>query len=419
MNGFGFIPNNFRRLNSSNKGSSSGSPPAIPPKYPPSNNNLNNDCSPNDDDGDYAGLFTKFFLDDADEEEKEEDPLSKSVSAHHKSNFITCNDISDTVSIRGGSDDIVAGTKSTLKTTSNYWSDFFSSVQSTITAKFKNFNPFSNQSKRNANDNSIEDDNDVDISTIPVEKVEAPKSTILPNAIIRSAGQRSGLTGSVMRSDKVQKCAQIVRSWYMKRGYVLHSVTGATLHADNGTATLNVVEPKSSDLPLDIRFAKMVPIDPETGETTTMRKYKQKLEGKRGRAFKAEEWTKIKSSLNSTLVEAKGRTNPRTLSKRLGLKSGDHFRWDGRLWQNIANSGIFTKIWRANPVRLEDGSVQVQVLAEESPSKNLEYGIQKSLYTGNWVSKYILNLSNLAFLLLGTALLIIFECTYKHKYIGG
>jgi len=156
-----------------------------------------------------------------------------------------------------------------------------------------------------------------------------------------------------------------------------------------------VEEPRSASLPIDIRFAKLVPIDPESGETTTMRKYKAKLETERGRGFKPEEWEQVKSGLNTTLVEAKGRTNPRTIAKRLGLEAGRHFRWNGQRWTNIAQSGIFARVWKASPVKLSDGSVQVQVLAQESPPRNLEYGIQKSLYTGNWEGELDFNYENI------------------------
>lgn len=141
-----------------------------------------------------------------------------------------------------------------------------------------------------------------------------------------------------------------------------------------------------SSMPLDIRFAKEVPIDPESGQTTTRRKYREKLERRRGRPLRQEEWMAIAKQLNSTLIEAEGRTNPHTLSTRMGMEPGGHFRWDGMQWQKIAGSGIFSKIWRTNPVQMGDGTVQMQVLCQESPPRNLEYGISKSLYTGHWVS---------------------------------
>lgn len=259
---------------------------------------------------------------------------------------------------RGGSDEIIAGTKSTLQTATNYWSNIFDSIPTKMRSLLQRFNPFAKKKE----DKSDE----LDLSNMLVQNVDAPESTVLPESVIRSAAQRSGLLGSVLRSDRVQECARHIKRWYLQRGYVLHSVTGATLHAENGTATLAVYEPRSASLPVAIRFAKLVPIDPESGQTTTMRKYKAKLETKRGRAFRKEEWEKIKSQLNTTIIEARGRTNPRIISKHLGLHAGQHFKWDGYLWQNIVQSGIFAKVFKANPVQLSDGSVQVQVRLSSS-----------------------------------------------------
>lgn len=36
------------------------------------------------------------------------------------------------------------------------------------------------------------------------------------------------------------------------------------------------------------------------------------------------------------------------------------------------------------PVRLEDGSIQLRVICQESPPRRVEYGVSKSLYTGEW-----------------------------------
>ena len=189
-----------------------------------------------------------------------------------------------------------------------------------------------------------------------------------------------------MRSDRINECARQLKKWYVQRGYVLHSVTGATLHSENGTATLTVQEPILSSMPVDIKFAKEVPIDPETGASTTMRKYREKMERRKRRQLRKDEWTAIVSDLNTTLIEATGRTKPKTLMRTLGLSPGRHFCWNGQKWQRIVQSGLFSKIWSASPVRMGDGTVQLQVLCQESPPRNLEYGISKSLYTGHWVS---------------------------------
>ncbi len=142
-------------------------------------------------------------------------------------------------------------------------------------------------------------------------------------------------------------------------------------------------------MPVNIQFAKEVIIDPDSGDTTSMREYRAKVEKRKGRSLHKEEWSDITSGLNTTLIEVSGRTNPKIISKRLNLHPGRHFQWSAQRWQNVANSGIFSRIWRASPIRMSDGSVQLQVVAQEAPPRNLEYGISKSLYTGQWVSSRI------------------------------
>merc|ERR1711957_714180 len=51
---------------------------------------------------------------------------------------------------------------------------------------------------------------------------------------------------------------------------------------------------------------------------------------------------------------------------------------------NIVQSGIFSKILDCRPAPMHDGTVQMQITAQEPPPRNLEYGISKSLYTGGW-----------------------------------
>jgi outer membrane protein assembly factor BamA len=279
--------------------------------------------------------------------------------------------------LRGGStkssstNDVVAGAKSSMQTTVSYWSHAIESFKGKVKNTFS-------RNKKEAQEEEI------DLAKVKIEDIQAPKSDILPDVVIKRAAQRSGLLGSTLRADRVNECARQLKKFYMQRGYVLHSVTGATLHTENRTATLNVQEPVLAKTPVAITFAKEVPIDPETGETTTRRKLREKIERRKGRPLRGDEWNKISNNLNTTLIEANGRTNARTLSKRLGLRPGKHFCWKGERWQRIAQSGIFSKIWQANPVRMGDGTVQLQVLAQEAAPRNLEYGISKSLYTGHW-----------------------------------
>lgn len=247
--------------------------------------------------------------------------------------------------LRGGStkssstNDVVAGAKSSMQTTVSYWSHAIESFKGKVK------NTFGRKKKK------AQEEEEIDLAKVNIEDIQAPKSDILPDVVIKRAAQRSGLLGSTLRADRVNECARQLKKFYMQRGYVLHSVTGATLHTENRTATLNVQEPVLAKTPVAITFAKEVPIDPETGETTTRRKLREKIERRKGRPLRGDEWNKISNNLNTTLIEANGRTNARTLSKRLGLRPGKHFCWKGERWQRIAQSGIFSKIWQANPVR--------------------------------------------------------------------
>jgi len=90
--------------------------------------------------------------------------------------------------------------------------------------------------------------------------------------------------------------------------------------------------------------------------------------------------------LNTTFVETATRTRGSEKWYRgMGLIPGEAFRWSEERWRRcMVRSGIFRRILRAEPVTLEDGTVQLQVIAEESPARSLEYGVASSLYTGAW-----------------------------------
>lgn len=355
----------------------------IPPK-PPSDNksHLQFDDSGDDDPTrhDYRNIFASSLLltDEGENDMIMKDNFLGQDDASKNDLVLLC-DASSSTSLNQNGKDVVAGARATFETSFAYWFSAWASLVSKAQDGIRRILPFKK-----------DDEDEIDPSTIPVQNVIVTGSQLLPVSVVRAAGQRSGMIGSVLEPARVNECAKHIKKWYNQKGYVLHSVTGATLHVDNGTATLAVQEPILSSMPVDIRFAKEVPIDPENGQTTTLRRYKEKLERRKSRPLSRDEWIKIKSGLNTTLITTEGRTNPNKISKRLDLHPGDHFRWNSQRWQNIAQSGIFSKIWRASPVQMNDGTVQLQVLAEEAPPRNLEYGITKSLYTGHWVCIHVM-----------------------------
>jgi len=218
-----------------------------------------------------------------------------------------------------------------------------------------------------------------ELSNLPIRGVTVPNTTVLPPEVVRVAVKRSGIIGNPLRADRIQEVAKSLKLWYMRNGYVLHSVTGANLKADTATAEILVEEPSASSQPVEIVAVKEM-IVTEDGDLLTFRQYVDRQANKR--AFRHDRIEK--SNLNTTYVESIVRTNPRKLAKALKLVPGKPFQWNGGRWKTISSCGIFSKVIRVSPRRLNDGSVQLQVIATEPPPRHLEYGLGKSLYTGTW-----------------------------------
>ena len=219
------------------------------------------------------------------------------------------------------------------------------------------------------------------MDTISVKAVTAPNSTILPSSVLDDAGVQSGLVGGKFLPETVEDCASRVGQWYKSSGYILNSVTGATLDADNGVAKLQVEEARVSSSPVDIVCVKEVAVDDKTGETMPIGAYRKKLAKEGGRLADQ------RQSFNTTLVETKAKTRPAALAGTLDLRPGEPFIWDRTKWdymESSSNSRLFSRVWSVSPTRTPDGTVQLRVVASEAPARNLEYGISRSLYNGRW-----------------------------------
>lgn len=218
------------------------------------------------------------------------------------------------------------------------------------------------------------------LENTPVQAVVVSNRTVVPSEIVQSAARRSGMIGNTLRTDRVQEFASLLKRWYQSRGYILSSVTGATLKTDSATAEIQVQEPVVCNRPVDITFCKEMILDEEGGNLLTVHQYRQKYSRLRGK----EDKQIAKANTNTTLVQTSGKTRPSRVAHALGLKPGKPFQWDPSRWGLIAESGIFKRVLQANPQRMHDGTVQLQILATEAASRHLEYGVTKSLYTGSW-----------------------------------
>ena len=293
-----------------------------------------------------------------------------------------------TICSRGGAQskqepvaDVVKGTQATLSATSSFWGQTFGrligGVRRSIASVGKKVSKrFSSPEKRKEQE-LLEQ-----LQTMPVKQVVVKDSQVLPKEVVQIATRRAGLLGKPLRTERVQEFAQSLKQWYDRHGYVLHSVTGATLETSTATAEIQVQEPVSSAKPVNIIFCKEMIIEPETGELITMRQYKDRYAVKK--RFGAVRGSVDLNEVNTTLIETDGRTNPSRVAKALGLYPNRPFQWNPKRWKRISQSGVFSRVIRATPQPLSDGTVQLNIVAQEAPTRHLEYGLGKSLYTGSW-----------------------------------
>ncbi|GMH66298.1 hypothetical protein TrRE_jg2737 [Triparma retinervis] len=215
-----------------------------------------------------------------------------------------------------------------------------------------------------------------DLENTVVLDVRAPNSTILPVGVVREAAKRTGLLRGYLNSTTVTNTARLLKSFYDENGYVLCEVSSASIDP-SGIVSLSVVEPRFAEEPVGMMFLKEMVVSPEDGRTLTFKKFNEMQE--RRKVVK-----KLKrEDLNTTFVPTKGRTRGDIIAKTLGMKKGEVFKWDNSRWQSVANSGLFELV-RTKPTKDKNGNVQLVVQATEKPTRNLEYGVTKSLYTGEW-----------------------------------
>lgn len=216
---------------------------------------------------------------------------------------------------------------------------------------------------------------------LPIRAVVVPKTEVLPPQVVELASKRSGMIGKPLNGARVSECAKFIKQWYHRQGYILSSVMGANLNAD-GVTELQVEEPKMSEQPINIQFAKeQVIVEDEDGNKSLM-SFK---EFRKKEAAESRVKSPVKrADLNTTFIETTGRTRTGPIAKTMNFEPGSIFRWDKSRWERILKAGMFERVLQVSPERQDDGTVQLQVIATEKPPRNLEYGVSKSFYTGSW-----------------------------------
>ena len=211
------------------------------------------------------------------------------------------------------------------------------------------------------------------LKRIPIQNVEiVPSDTntdeviAVPTAVVQQIAQKSGIIGKPLQMDSVQRFAAALQNWYQRKGYLLSSVSGATLEPETQTAQIQVSTPVVDPIPIRLTVYQERPLTDGS----------QRME------------TNATASENpSGFVEVLGRTKPAKIASTLGLVPGKPFHWNEERWEYLLQRGIFSRILRTTPIQHFNDSantVQVEIVAVEAPSRHFEYGIGKSMYTGDW-----------------------------------
>lgn len=201
-------------------------------------------------------------------------------------------------------------------------------------------------------------------------------STLVPNAIVQQCAKRGRLIGSPLLAETVQETARWINQWYQREGYTLSSMTGATLiEEDTGTVELVVEEPKFANPCVAIAYAR--PIPPGNSNSTINSRSDEMQSTTTPTATNENATTTVSYRVSTT----DGRTNPMVIQRALGFIPGAPYRWKEREWREISSSirTVFSSMFHAEPHRLDDGTVQFRIIAEERNAGNFAYGVTKSL----------------------------------------
>lgn len=124
-------------------------------------------------------------------------------------------------------------------------------------------------------------------------------------------------------------------------------------------------------------------IDLGLNKTQSIKSYKKELLKKNQKIP-----DNLMAGLNTTYVPVKCRTKAKTILKGMNLKPGETFKWDNNIWRQLENNINFEHI-KAKISSSNSEEARIDVVVVEKPSRNLEYGVNKNLYSGEWEVSFI------------------------------
>ncbi|KAL3797114.1 hypothetical protein HJC23_000452 [Cyclotella cryptica] len=254
------------------------------------------------------------------------------------------------------------------------------------------------------------------LASTNVTSVTAPKSEILPPELITQSAEQAKLIGGTLTPSTLDATANSINNWYISQGYVMNSVTGATLVPSNdceghGRVELKVREAKMSKSRSDsviIRFVEECSHSSEAKESDNLLNIPIPNYSEGSGSQSAGETQKYQRYRVTS-----GRTRPTKVAKLVGISPGSHFRIIPSKWSRIVaspggifagqktdgiggtKSAIFSTIHAVRPIPAGDDTVLMEIIATENkPYVALEYGVTKSLYSDQWEGEFDLKHSN-------------------------
>ena len=366
----------------SSRGSGGGK---IPPRNFRNNFDGDDDHEGNDGDLNVINIASSFWiLARPDEDWEISEGGNKKIAS--RINGMQSNDLVS--SIRGGG----GSTKKQKEHKGLNKSDALGSIGS----KLSNFSLFQKRKEDQSQRNQIEkqqQEKELLSSTI-IQSVSAPRSTLLPPEIITKSAAESDLIGGTLTPETLEVTASRINRWYWDHGYVMNSVTGATLVPGNSGGEDNQGEGR---VELKVREVKLANSQPEMKLPVTIR-FVDPFISNGEKEDESIISLSTKQGQHQQYKITSGRTRPSKIARMVKLAPGSHLQILPQYWSRlVANPGgafgggggksaIFSTIHAVRPIPCAgDNTATLEIIASENkPYASIEYGVTKSLYSDQW-----------------------------------
>jgi outer membrane protein assembly factor BamA len=179
---------------------------------------------------------------------------------------------------------------------------------------------------------------------------------VIPKEVLTTAGTQSGLLGAPFNNTQLAACVSMINSWYQSQGYALSTVVQAGIF-ENGAVVLQVREPVAShSTPVSLMFLQ------KQNATDPASPYQQ-------------------------VPFNKGKTQPKTIQRALGIKSGELVKLDAQRMAALSASPLYELVHVLGGTADAEGAAILQIGLCERKSVAFEPGVTKTLFDSHWAGE--------------------------------